>query len=367
MKKLLALMLVLACLGTVVLASDVLLIAPNPNSAEASWTDGTDTVTGTLDEIMKTVNEKGGTVTLLKDIEMNDEKKSYVMTSDTSFTLDLNGHKIYSATRVLRITGKATGVTTVTDSVGGGAVMSEKINCNVEAGGIVLKNAIFWALTQQNIAYYDTTGNWNDVNLVENCTLVNSAWGAVAYNRTDGQSMANTSITYRNCALINAKMEGGVSIAVQTKAVGAKAVFEEGVMLCTYATHDSRVLASSLKYEGTLQRVTGKHTITLPNIDREYADINIWATEGADPTASAPGLPANYQPEVPAETEPPAEPETPKEEPAPKEDAVIGGADGPTSILVAKDTSAAGIVIGIAAAVVVLAAVVIVVVLKKKK
>ena len=133
----------------------------------------------------------------------------------------------------------------------------------------MLKNAIFWALTQQNIAYYDTTGNWNDVNLVENCTLVNSAWGAVAYNRTDGQSMANTSITYRNCALINAKMEGGVAIAIQAKAQSGQAVFEEGVMLCTYATSEAKVLAGALKYDGEPQRLPGKHTITLPNIDRE--------------------------------------------------------------------------------------------------
>ena len=100
MKKLLACLLVLACLGTAALASDVLLIAPNPNSAEASWTDGTDTVKGTLDEVMQQVNEKGGTVTLLKDIEMNDGKKGYVIYSDKSFTLDLNGHTIYSVSRL---------------------------------------------------------------------------------------------------------------------------------------------------------------------------------------------------------------------------------------------------------------------------
>jgi len=358
MKKLvslaLAVLLVLASLSGLCFAAD----------AEASWTDGATTFEGTFDEVMQRASENGGTVKLLKDIEMNDPKKGYAARSDSSLTFDLNGHTIYSETRVLQVTGKKNvGVTTITDSVGGGAMMSEKLNCNIEAGGIVLKDAIFWALTQQNVAYYDTTGDWNDVNLVENCTLGNSAWGAVAYNRTDGQSMEKASITYRNCALINAKMDGGPAVVVQSKALGAKAVFKEGVMLCSYTNNESKILSSALKYEGTLQRVTGKHTISLPHLDRSYPDLNIWATEGADPTAAAPGLPNDAKTEPPVQQEQPAE--KPVEDKTPEE--VIGGADGPTAITVAAPADSSLLIVIIVAAVVVIAAVVAVIVVAKKK
>lgn len=364
MKKLasliLALMLVLACLAGVAFAAD----------AEASWTDGTATQQGTLVDMVKLVSEKGGTLTLLKDVEMNDEKKAYAITTDSPMTLDLNGHILYSVTRGVRVTGKkSVGVVTITDSVGGGALMSDLLNCNIENGGFVLQNAVFWSLTQQNIAYYETSDQWNGVNLIENCTLVNSAWGPLAFNRTDGQSMAAVSVTLRNCALANAKLEGGPCVVAQSKAQGGNVVLEDGVMFYTYATAETKMLPSGIKATGDLKRVEGKYTLKLLHLDgREYMDMNLWATPGADPAKLAPGLKEGLVAKTPVdEDDAPIENIAPTQTEAPKvpgqsSTAVIGGADGPTTVTVAVRP-----IVWVSIAVVLLCAVVVIVVVKKKK
>lgn len=99
MKKLLICLLVVACLTGLCFAAD----AVTADLAKATWTDGTETFEGTLPECMAKVNEKGGTLTLLDDINgagefpttRNDiDDADYIIGSSKAFVLDMNGHSL---------------------------------------------------------------------------------------------------------------------------------------------------------------------------------------------------------------------------------------------------------------------------------
>ena len=266
-----------------------------PAGAEASWTDGETYEFGTLPEMFAIASEKSGTVKLLKDWSY-DGTDAYALDCASSFTFDLGGCTFYSSTRGFRVTGKGiVGITTITDTVGGGALTSKELNCVILDGGIVVKNANLWSETQQNVAFYDYTGNWNATNLVENSTLANPVWGTVAYNRTDDKSMENTSITFRNCTLANVKKSGGQVLSVQTKAKGGIAIFEEGVKILSYNS-GTWPFADLVKVQGKTLAIKPNMDLKLDWLDgREFAAMSVMATEGADvPVAKDTSLPSNF-------------------------------------------------------------------------
>ena len=139
MKKLisvtLALVMILACLSGLSFAAE----------AEARWTDGTNTVEGTLADMVKQASNAGGTLTLLQDIT-NTADKGEVISSNSSITLDLNGHTIRAKRTVVSISDKATGVTVIKN----GTIISEKASIVVKGGGLKMDGVTGWCETQQN-------------------------------------------------------------------------------------------------------------------------------------------------------------------------------------------------------------------------
>lgn len=256
---------------------------PAPEGAEALWTDGTVYEYGSLTDMAAIASEKSGTVRLLKDCAMNDETRTYAVDSKSSLTLDLNGHTLTSANRCLRVSGEGiVGVTTIT----GGVLKSKGINCRIDAGGIVMKDVNLWCETQQNIAYYDFSGSWNPVNLVENCTMVNPIWAGFSFNGDGEHSMENTSVTFRSCTLVNANPEGTVAIAVQAKATGAKAVLGEGVKLYA-AVSSPDPISPAIKVSGNpLTQIKSRYDLTFDWLEgREFEDLCLWISQGTQAPA----------------------------------------------------------------------------------
>ena len=287
----LAALMVLGCLaGITAFAADV----------EATWTDGTATAEGTLAEMGKQVNEKGGTITLMKDYADNREK-GYIITSNKSFTLDLNGHKIETTAFIFSVTEKATGVTVIKN----GTMVAQKQLGSIKGGGFQLLNVVGSTTEGQGMNYTVTESTWNKENLIDGCTLHSAAWGVLSFNNTTASQEA-ASVTVKNSTLVTSKDKSN-TIAIQTKAIGANLVLGEGVKMYSNLTGDRNYANAKINVTGEpTTKATGK-TVTV--LDKTFEGMTEWSTSATPtvtleiPTATAPATPA---PSTPTTTEPEA-------------------------------------------------------------
>ena len=143
-------------------------------TADCSYTVNGVTREGALSTAVSAIKSAGGTIKLLKDVSL--DSTSYAITSNQSFTFDLNGHNFTTAGMGISITNKATGVTVITDSVGGGLYRAAKNCATVRGGGLQIKNVTLWTEGTQTLNYYDVTGKWNNDNIIENATVVSDTW-----------------------------------------------------------------------------------------------------------------------------------------------------------------------------------------------
>ena len=258
MKKLisvtLALVMILTCLSGLCFAAE----------AEARWTNGSASIEGSLTEMVKEASNSGGTITLLKDVTHSAEKGNY-LTSNTSFTLDLNGKTVTSNRIMLSVSAKATGVTVIKN----GTLISERMNVTVSGGGLQMDGVTCWSDTQQNVSYSDTTGNWNEQNLIENCVFVNNAWGAFSFNNTK-ESMANTAMVFKNTTLATSKKN---AIVVQSKAVTGNAIFGEGMKIYSAGA----VAQSAISVTGEKQ-TKAEGTYTVEAGGKSVTGVMMWTT-----------------------------------------------------------------------------------------
>ena len=344
----------------------------------ASWTNGLTTIEGTIDEIASQVKKAGGTVTILKDFTDNREKGNLINTSK-AFTLDLNGKTVTTPNIVPFVVSSAVdGVTTIKN----GTLIGENAANLSLYGGIVLQNLTLWTDKSQNINYYDMSGKWNTTNIIENCTIGNSIWGALAFNKNSSDAGAQnnqekTSVTIKNSTFIAAKTKGTTPIVIQAKAVSANVVLGEGVKMYSYLKNEGNYAAKAIFIHGEEMTMAADKSVTI--LDKTFDMMTEWttpATATVDLTKVIPTV------ESGAAAETPATPSTPTTTPATPATPATPTTPGATTETEKKPTTptakpvapveqpaeggSMGIIIGIVAAVVVIA-VVAVVVLKKKK
>ena len=333
------------------------------NKATAIWYNETESKETTLAEAAKLASEKGGIIKMTSNAEHTDEKVGYAFTTKSSFTLDLNGHTLKSVTRGFSVGKEATGITLVTDTKGGGAIHTKLLNIYVNGGALHLNGVTLFSETQQNIGYTVTTGAYNDNNIIENSTVLNPAWGALAYNNAEA-SMKDVTFTIRNSTFGNVKTS--TAVVFQKAAAGGTVVFGEGMKIYSKGTP----VQVGLTLEGETPVQGGTEDVTI--LGNTFSGIPYFTTKAAAEAPAKPTLPeipAPKAPEAPKtetpKTETPTAPAKPAEKPAETQQPV-----GTVTVQTPSGNSSANpllivtIVIGIVAVAAVAA---LIVVLKKKK
>ena len=282
MKKLvsilLATMLVLSCLAGITFAAD----------AEAKWTDGTTTKEGTVAEMVKEVNAKGGTLTLLKDYSHTDDKAGYAMAFTKSATIDLNGHTLSSVTRGIWFQTGCTGDAVIKN----GTINSKLLNAYCEGGSMTMENVVGWSDSAQNIGYTTTSGAYNDKNVISGCTFANPAWGAIAFNNTKA-SMTAVSVTVKNTTLANVGPKTSGTVAVfQKAAAGGTIKLGEGNKFYSLVKKSGTPLQDGFTLTGETLTLSGTESFKI--LDKSYEGLTLWTTP-----ATATAAPKE---ETPAET-----------------------------------------------------------------
>ena len=360
MKKLLICLLVIASLTCLCLAAE----GKPASEAKATWTDGTETFEGTVEQCMVKVNEKGGTLTLLEDVVepgtaptmRNDiDDADYIIGSNKVFTLDLNGHTLYTEQMgAIYVNGGEEGGLFIVKNGKIVSLVAENIyvaNCGLQVLGVEMRSK-----KSQNISYYDHTDRYNKDNLIEDCVLVNPIWYAFVFNNRKVEQSA-TNMTFINTTIAVLKDAGHFGRVNGNITLGA------GVKLYAYG---QKMAGGTIQVLGEPLTTSQNQSVTV--MGEEYDLITCRATPekpSVDISKLIPGETAPTQENSPAtrtyELTPVEEQlkaaekeESKKEETKPATEAKAEGGN-------------MGLIIGIVAAIAVIAVVVVIVSKKKKQ
>ena len=246
-------------------------VLPDP---AAAVTNGEITVdVRTLEDAAALIAPDGNTVvTLLRDYEISGTQ---ALSAPNSFTLDLSGFTLSSTTsNALQVNGIGTENTTTV--VKNGTILSAILGVRVDAGSLHLENVtVHGHGTGPAVGYYETSGAYNDDNLIVNSTLVSAARGAFSFNHASQQQSA-ASVTIRDSVLVT-RTESGVPV-LESRTGGGTVILSDGVSLYTCASlcaeSDVTLSGDTLLKDKTLQH------LTLPALSLELTNLNRWYTEG---------------------------------------------------------------------------------------
>ena len=357
MKKLLICLLILACLTGLCFAAE----AKTADLAAAKWTDGMETLEGTLQQCLEKVNEKGGTLTLLDDVKeggtaptmRNDiDDADYIIGSVKAFTLDMNGHSLDATCGGIYVNpGEEGGIFVVKN---GKIKTSKAENIYIANCGLQVLDMELRSVYAQNISYYDATDRYNKDNLIENSVITNPIWhGFVFNNRKKDQSATNMTFINSTIAVVFESASIGTCS-------GGKITLGEGVKLYSYGPTPK---SSNLQVFGESFTKTGATQSTI--LGETYDALNEWVTPakatvdltkvipvGGEPVTKNSPATRTYTLTPLAEQQPAAQEQAPTQAEKPAEKAAL---------------SVEAIAYSAAALVVVLCIVAVVAVLKKKK
>lgn len=292
MKKLislvLALILTVTCLSTLSFAADPI----------AKIVTGDKTVeVATVPEITAAIDKSGNSVvTFLQDVEYLDGP----VILPYSCTVDLGGYTLTTNPTMhngfdINGVGTENKITTIKN----GTVIYNYHGVRVNDGGIVLSNLTMHGLFAECVTLYIYSPDFNDANLIENCTLVCDEWGSFAFNEKDGD-YSKVKVTVRDSNLISRKPSGVPLLDVGSgDCISGTVELGTGVNFYAYMTRT---------YSGEKVKLTGETvtmveektaSIEIPELNMKIEKLNKWSTP-ATPVPVAPVVP-----EVPAVPEAP--------------------------------------------------------------
>jgi len=289
MKKLLsltlALVMIVTCLAGLASAATIATIETNGKTVEAA----------TVEDIIAAIDASGKSVVTLKADVTYDKQASFPY----SCTIDMAGHT-WTAEKSNAFAIAAVGTENEIATLKNGIVLHKVVGVRVNAGGLVVSNMIMRGTGGASVCFYDATGKYNDVNLIENCTLVSDIYGTVGYNGKD-TDFSKCNFTIKDTTMVCPKEAGSFNFIKQGASTMGNVTLGTGVTIYSYKP-DSYAVAGYTFSGETLTAETALAAIEVPTWNLKFAGMSKWAT---------PATPAPVVPETPATPAVPEAPATP--------------------------------------------------------
>ena len=294
MKKLLsltlALVMIVTCLAGISFAADpIATVETNGKTVEVA----------TVEDMIAAIDASGKSVVTLK-ADVTCEKQT---TFPYSCVIDMNGHT-WTAEKSNAFAIAAAGTENEVATLKNGIVLHKVVGIRVNGGGLIVKDMIMRGTGGASVCFYDATGKYNDVNLVENCTLVSDIYGTVGYNNKD-TDFTKCNFTIRDTVMVCPKEAGSDNfIKNGSGCLPGNVTLGTGVEIYSYKAASYAVAGYTFSGE-TLTTDAALATIEVPTWNLKFAGM----TKRTTPPTPAPVVPET--PATPAAPETPAAPATP--------------------------------------------------------
>ena len=240
----------------------------DPNAIAKVVTGDSTRYVQTVEEMTAAMDSKGNTViTLLKDISYPD-----TLMLPYTCTIDFDGYTFSSnPERGVGIIVSKAGTENPALKLCNGTLKSYADGVRVKEGALILSGMELYTVFGNCVALYDTEEAYEDINRIENCTLVSESFGCLSYNEGD-TDFSKTGITIENTRLVAANREGE-KIFNKFSAASGRVVLGEGVELYSYA---DVIAQKEMLFDGS---GLAKTTTDLTLGDSTYTGIGRWAED----------------------------------------------------------------------------------------
>lgn len=247
-------------------------IMADPNAI--AWVQNGDTYTYplTLTDLLGAISADGNSViTLQKDLYAENNSAINVPYSST---WDLNGYTVYgipNARNCLQFA--AAGTDNKITTVKNGTVYHYEMGIRVQTGGVVVSNVTMYGKNAPCVGIYDTSADYNDINLIEDSELYNAKWGVFTYNEASSD-FSNVNITITRTKLVSYNSASPSQLFVhRSGSTPGTVTLGYDVELYTYGdalTSGSEIAGySPVKLDGT-------ETVVVDGVS--YAGLKRWTT-----------------------------------------------------------------------------------------
>ena len=214
------------------LLEDLTGVMPDPSAI--AWVKNGDVTVFplTVEDMLAQISADGNSeVTLQGDITYHTS-----ITVPYSSTWDLNGYTIRTnpdSGYGLHIL--ATGTDNKVTTVKNGSIYHYGVGVRVAAGGVIVSNMKLYGTNAPCVGIYDTSSDYNDINVIEDSELYHSLWGVFVYN-TSGADFSNVNITVQRSKLVAYKSAGSALFVKHSKATGGTVTLGYDVEMYTYGS-----------------------------------------------------------------------------------------------------------------------------------
>ena len=287
----LALVMILTCLAGISFAADPI----------AEVTNGSETIkVETLEDLLAAIKEDGKTqIKLLADVVGTAQIKV-----PYSCTVDLNGHSWSTPTAGNAFAVQAVGSENTTTYIKNGVIDGKVLGVRVNDGALNMDNVIVISHGSAAVGYYTLDPKYNDANVIRNCTLVGTIYGAFSFlHQTEKQTGCKMFI--ENTKLIETK-DAGQFVFVAKNGDGT-VVLGKGVEMYSYKP-DGYAQKTNLEGE-TVKAEFALASVEVPEVNVKAAGLSYWhtpeyvapvvpETPAAPTTPTTPSVPTTGTPDV---------------------------------------------------------------------